>query len=969
MKSRFYQSKQRGVALLLALSVLSMILVLVVGYATLTRTDSMSAGNYRDYVGSRYMAQGAMNRAMAEIAVRYATNSGTSDKGLSTIYSTVATNTADISNATAIITSGTAAQQLFATDIEKITTNSSSGNVYAKQGKDETVDYIPLPGASSNNVAQWIGIKGTNGILVGRMAFIITSGGININAIGNNLSHSDTTYGPSFNSRNQGISVSELNLPAALMAINDDPTTGWGNYATATNNASVIIDYRKGPDVKAGTSITDDNNNGGFAETDRIDNDGDGTIDEVGEGLDEPQEHLAYSDETDKSSIYIPVGVDDKTITDIKQLYNGTVDGSHPDFNAGGVFQQNFTDIQKTFTTESSVAVPPSSVWLNNTNTALETQAQLYNKVLGVLQTTSPFSTNTALELAQLAANVVTYGSTNVYPYSTTVSGTEVVGVSTVPYINQVVYQLVWRVYASRTLASGVPRTNVYSRLNITPHVEIWYPYTNAYELSSYIQMTNSIIRNNNAAGTSWLTDRFWGLGASAVATIPGTALGAPEIINSSHFQTFTGPLKMVRDNSQDSNLANDDDWTWINPHSNTSYDRIFKDLTHKVWISNDTGVLDISPTFSTNILLTFTTNETLQLAWSSLSTAALPTGSGPAQSITNYLSFALNDPRVKRWKIEYFGPAIAGKNLITDYCSLGTTNFSATVPSSLVNTSDPLFRPDLGEDRDYDTAGLPKGIAPTTFYVKQQRRFSSVAELGRVHRGQDWKTIDFKSHGTDGNLLDKFTIYNPYDPITGLPTYVHGKVNINSKADDEPVWAALFAGMPVQSQKSADAGAPIHYLDINGSREIDPALTKSKKLGRVIGSKAGTYSHMGALLSIGELSNLSTNNSVFNGNPFNNMTTDADREYMINHIANLVSTEGQGNTFLIWAWGQTLRGPPTKKNPSSADIIAVNSRRYPTAETLIVAMVTPDIDTSAGRKLRLKVIYFRYNPDLELMN
>src|SRR5687768_16375624 len=69
-----FKNDKRGVALILTLSVLAMILVLVVAFAMFTRTETVSASNYKDQVASRFLAQGALNRAIATIAMNYSAN-------------------------------------------------------------------------------------------------------------------------------------------------------------------------------------------------------------------------------------------------------------------------------------------------------------------------------------------------------------------------------------------------------------------------------------------------------------------------------------------------------------------------------------------------------------------------------------------------------------------------------------------------------------------------------------------------------------------------------------------------------------------------------------------------------------------------------------------------------------------------------------------------------------------------------
>ena len=121
MKTR--SKGESGVALIMTLSVLAIMLVLVVSYATLSRTEVASSNNYRDYVASKYLAQGALNRAMAEIAAGYVANSNNFNTGIGSIYSHVCTNGIYMSDVAIWNPKGTN----YATDIEMVSTNSRTG--------------------------------------------------------------------------------------------------------------------------------------------------------------------------------------------------------------------------------------------------------------------------------------------------------------------------------------------------------------------------------------------------------------------------------------------------------------------------------------------------------------------------------------------------------------------------------------------------------------------------------------------------------------------------------------------------------------------------------------------------------------------------------------------------------------------------------------------------------------------------
>lgn len=923
----------------MTLSVLAIMLVLVVAFATLSRTEVGSAANYRDYVASKYLAQGGLNRAMAEIAFAYAGNSNTFNTGLGSIYSSVNTNGWSFSS----VVSGGNAPAWFATDVETVVTNSRTGQVYARRGADNVVDYVVLPNqfSNANYTAQWIGMRDTNGLLVGRVAYIVTAGGLNINAIGNLVS-STLPNGMRENARNQGQSVCELNLPAALMAMNSDAGTGW-SFANATNDLHQILSDRYGPDGKPGDSGTVHPE----MDSDGIDNNGDGRVDEVtpkpeGE-LILPLRYLAKSDGTDKTTIQVGAmawpGTDDRSITDLKQLY----DGSIGDTSLQTRFRNNFSAVRRWFTTQSTIPVPPTLIPINDTanfpNTAPGRQAffeALTNRFAQI-----NFPTNDLVAQAQVAANIATYAwpapdaAGGLPPLNLAVNGTNVVGVARVPLINEVDFEFIANVQLN------VPPTNIVVTLRYTPKVELWCPYTNGFSVATTVTLSNQVTVSGGAGGNP-----------AVQMPSKSTTLFAPctfsAIINAPRFQVLTMPAVPIGTPR-----------TWVNVDL-TPINAAIR-ITNLVFAAREEDpagqILDYCPSFRTNISLIFPTNLLMQVTNGGWATRSV--------EFTNIISFALNDPRIKQWGVEYAG---LHTNSVAK-SSLGGVNFNANLTSDTceppITTVNPIFRPDLGEDSDF-IGQVGQGIGPATFYVKHKRYFSSIAELGRIHRGQPWRTIDFKGGGTDGNLLDHVTtISNMWGGASY--TFAHGRVNINARSDALPIWAALFAGMPFQyTQADGSKTTPVFFDYTTGaSPQIDSNFPKSKEFGKIFGSRAGALTHLGALTAVADLSNLSSNHAlVFPSSTFK-MPTDEDKEQILSRMINLIGTSGQGNTFTIYAWGQSLRGPPAATPITPNTLRAANTNRMVTAETLIVAMVRPEVQSDG--KLSLKLIYYRYNPDLEL--
>ncbi|MDD2706514.1 MAG: pilus assembly PilX N-terminal domain-containing protein [Verrucomicrobiae bacterium] len=924
---------ETGSALILTISVLAMILLLVVSFATLTRTDSQSAANYRDYVASRYLAQGALNRAMAQLALQYSSTGGSSNfnTGISSLQSSVTNDPSVfyqyISNA-----------NRFATDIEKVRTNTLTGFEYCQAGADDVIDHVVLPGQlADTNLIQWIGMRDTNGVLVGRTAFLITAGGLNINAIGNLFANQVETS-IKINSRNEGYSVAEINLPAALMAADSN----FWDYASATNGATKILLYRYGKgdgappqtgDGLPSTALTAAALNIG-ADADGRDNDGDGVVDNSEERTGQtPQNFLGLSDGSTSSTIVVADdggGKSDATIGDLKLLHNGTVTA---DAAMQLCFVNSFRSIQKWFTTQSSVPVAVSSMNLNDTNyyTIARTN-EFFNSVTNKLAMIAPFSTNSVLDRVQLGANITTYayGDSLSAPFCQVVGTSNVVGVGAFPYINQVYFHVI--LAAKQVEVAGLPvTTNVEIIVSYAPGMELWYPYTNAFPSTTFTAAMNYKYKNASHAGLN--------ASQAKTASIPFSYSGGGflDVTNDAHFaksewaaSTIGASPLVIYKNVSSATPTDVVPVTVSNLEFNSSS------------IKSGSSYIDWTGYFATNLGCTFLTNQILSAV---TNVAVVPVGN--SIYLTNTIVLALDDPRVKKWYVEYAGGVSNNVWGTFGGCNSPTNLYSPQIPDTTN-----IFRPDFGEDCDYQSSGnkLPKGIGPKTFYIKRGRAFGSVAELGRVHRGQPWRTIDLKGGGTDGNVLDCFNIVN----TNTATVYAHGKVNINAASSSLPIWAGLFAGVPYHYTKADGNPSDPVWIDILSSGEIDPTFKMCKEFGKIFGSRCGAFSHLGALTCVSDISCLTSNHSsVFQVGKFD-AYTDEDKEYLLSRIINLVGTQSQGNMFTIWAWGQALRGPPS------------DTKKFVTAETLIIAMVRPKLN-AAGDKVDLEVIYFRYNPDLEL--
>jgi len=892
------KSDETSIALIITLAVMSLLLVLVLTFATVTRVEIQTATSNRDLVASKYLAQAALQRAIADLAGDYVRTVGATNTGLSGTWSEIAP-TNDVTWVTGFSTN-------FVTDIERVGVDPISGKPVTAAGSDGIIDYVALPGNISNfaeGTPQWIGMKDTNGQLLGRIAFLANGNALCINSVGNIEQHA-TFAGQPINSRNEGSYAPEVNLVSALMAL------GWSK-ADATNDVGEILRYRYGADLYPGLAgIDEDTNNARFV-ADNIDNDGNGQVDQAGEGVDDPQEYLCLSDET--NSAQITPAFDDVAITDLKQLH--TLAG----FSAGmkGRFLSNFSRVQQTFVTQSPVKMDVTATNLNWTNFQ-GNQTLMFNCVSNQIFAlgNSIFGDDDRRKV-QVACNIVSFQDTNnVAPYSIMYNNEHVVGVGEVPHINEIVYTIVANVskQGMGAVLPPFPATNLQVSLSGNVTVEVWYPYTNNFPRSGAYAcdlVITQAIRNVHgdffplnpviASQANFLS------GAPAFAATPSLAATT----NAAQFRTNIFPFAL-------GGAYNSDIQTVVNIGL-TNFD-IGAVLRQN---GGSGAALDSWPMYTSPNYVVFD--------YASLTNVV----AGPAnvlnQKLTAYVSFALNDPRVKPTNLASLGSYLEYTGIAS---SISHSLLARNPTNTLIpGTNLPIFSVLNSNSDDYAVANL--GITNKTFFVPKTNWWRSAAELGRVHRGDPWQTIDFKAGGRDRYLLDKFTVFKTQTGTNA--NYRHGLVNLNSPATQFPVWAGLFGGMPLWDGS---------FVDYDNSGPI--GLSKTSNLVSALTSTK--YQTLSDLCEVASLSSMRTNYGI----AWPDQRSDEEKEWILSHILNLSSTRGSGNFFTIWAWGQSLKGGG---NMATQKVVA--------AETLIVAMVK--IET-VGTNASMRVVYFRYNPDLEFV-
>lgn len=906
---------ESSIALIITLSVMSLLLILVLTFATVTKVDLQSATANRDLIASKFLAQAALERTMADLVVQYQSDANLLNDGLLGTYSFIKEAP---SNGVSVTTGEiTGASTNFVTDIETVTLDPITRLGTISRGYDGVVDFVVLPNNLTNYFAgvtpQWIGMKNTNGDLIGRIAYIASGASLCINAIGNMDSHVNAAAnGLGVNTRNEGLSVAELNLPAALRTMS--PTT-W-SWANATNDAREIFLHRYNAALTPGNNAFDDNNNTTTNNIDRLDNDGDGQIDQAApsEGLDEAQEYLGNADETPNATI-TAVG-DDRVFTDLKELYTS---GSMAAVTRNR-FQSNFATIQRFFCTQSPVKMNPTLLNLNDP-TYMASASAMFLAVSNKFNQISYLPLD-ATQRMQIACNIAAYNDTNsVAPFGTNLFGTNLVGVGQVPHLNEILYQTEATV---RRVDAG-SSTNISVDLEFKVSAEVWYPYTNAFPRSGTFPTDLHI-----TYGVTTLSPI--GVGTNGFAVLPVTYTGSNNV-----FSTFAAATPAT--------LTNATQFAFYSANTGqTGYMTLVGNLTRPEPFTNDitVGGFPIEADLRGNAA----PNDYLDI-WrrcdynNTITFRALDLTNGIAvggfKKVTGIVSIALNDPRIK--------PVTS--NIVSFLQHTGIISSSVHVvparsSNKLFNSTTNLFAPNASGCDDRLATAPHTGIGTNTFYVPKSGYYISAAQLGRIHRAQQWRTIDFTGtstdSGVDGLLLDHFTTWKP---LTGTSTnYLHGRVNINTARSELPVWAALFAGMPLWD------GSFVDY-----SAAGMGALIKTSNLTTEI--TARKYQSFASLMAC---TNLASMSSVYPTSAWPVQRTDVEREWFINRMFNLVNTKGGGNFFTVWAWGQTLKGSATD-----------HRLKVVSGETLIVAMVRPEVEDNVSyTNINMRIVYFRYNPDLE---
>ena len=279
-----------------------------------------------------------------------------------------------------------------------------------------------------------------------------------------------------------------------------------------------------------------------------------------------------------------------------------------------------------------------------------------------------------------------------------------------------------------------------------------------------------------------------------------------------------------------------------------------------------------------------------------------------PGNDYTKYLAldYEVNDPRqnllTADWKLKT--PTSTTTNLNTAY---GLT-FGSTIMQKNSNCDLPIPDDESHADSDPETATEPWNVS--TAYIRNAP-MQSPWEVGLIHRGATWQTINLKKYNSDddigtggggdyekgdANILDQIKMTSD--------TETYGKICINSNIED--VLTVLFQKINVGSDiTSSDGPGVLSGTEVDAT---DAGLLAEDVLANN-GANSGTVFQTRAQLlrdTNGLTTALCYDGSVQGGTVSLGRTTDATQEELIGKFINLTTVD-QSNVFTIIVVAQAI--------------------------------------------------------------
>ena len=283
--------------------------------------------------------------------------------------------------------------------------------------------------------------------------------------------------------------------------------------------------------------------------------------------------------------------------------------------------------------------------------------------------------------------------------------------------------------------------------------------------------------------------------------------------------------------------------------------------------------------------------------------------------------------------------------------------NWSTIDADSSIDAINSICIPqDGGVDSDLETAPEPWNIS--TAFIRNAP-MQSPWELGLIHRGANWQTINLKAYSKDAsgggsyfsgdaNILDQIKMSSD--------NTVYGKINLNTESDTvlNVLFEKIYVGSDIKSSKGPG--------DMNNANEIN-ADSARYLINKVLEAN-GTTDPNNSLYHRSEIATFITE-TLSNILPNYDNSNDAQREELIGKFINLTKAE-KSNFFSVISVGQAVRDTDNGEGNAIGTYMKFNKETgkgdpiLSTQKTLITIQWYKDDDDVS----RFKTLKFQYFTD-----
>ena len=859
MKKIFFKlkskQKQSGIALIFALAMLSLLLIMAVGFATSAIFEQKAASNSANTTNAKVMAQSALNRVLALLNVY----------GDSIQYSHGATSTKDM--------------------LSRLTTTVSGTPLYTWQTADPVEwEYLKVDDGISNR-------------LVGRFAYkVVPIAGIDPGAI------VSTTVNEALGTEPRpGNNVTEINV----MSVSSDISSALAQKFNYTTYASAPGQYPGNPPgwqsydtffKKLG--ITTSDLKGKFLKWFILDPPKSKEVFQVNTTPVSTYHrfNLNRAWAADFPAAYPPAAMYEKILLD-KTPVDGVPDQLPTAYTVSG--------------TSDGYGIPWLAFFGYTTDGTLDTTlgATFGNTAAGVIA-----------RRRQIAANLVNYCSSSAVPVSDVnpanwgTSDPTFTGNEKTPYLNELGLQV--QVKAVRGSGTKPPITVTVSVYAVPELIDIYGLTPAAATVTVYYTISY------NFTGTSGITIPA-GVNTSGSYAIALTAAN-------------WGSVKRYGTPTTWSPIYNN---TPINGTKAANKNTNVTVKVNSLVVSVNKVILTYGGTNVDCAKINATTT-----AWPTSVSFSLPASTTPTLTCDNFLSFQANDPRqnlnagdwTKTESAPVNGTAFQSTSNYNSGTTQGTITSGGTGASSINKLNGAVINPAGGPDAEgidpaYDASTSKPGISTACV---DQGVMLSPWELGAIHRGAAWETINLKAYDqAKANTFIATDIPDAsyhYARIPGGGAYADGdanildhvkmdaqtdnyKVNINVATDpvtgQNVVLQALLKNIPVGSS----------YVSPGTGGTLITDATVLSSLVTAITTRTGNYQTRAAVAGVAKL---------YDGTCGTPQGTDALKEELIGKFINLTDVSGKSQYFYVILLAQAIKDIGGPSSGTSATDIIISKKK-----------------------------------------